>query len=74
LIHEVSAKAGGGFKSFTICDSISRPGESAIISTRHGEGAGVFTTTATLASSICGARRAESCRALRSSCIRYMPE
>src|ERR1035441_8993817 len=74
LIQEVSAIAEGGLRLSTMCDSISRPGALAIISTRHGDGAGVATATERLGSSIWGERRASRALASRPECVRYMPE
>src|SRR5688572_13065819 len=45
LIHDVSVIAGGSLKWNTRFDSISRPGSSAIISTRHGEANGALPIT-----------------------------
>ena len=46
LIHEVSAIFDGGLRFSTMFDSISRPGSSPIISTRHGLVKGVLVSTA----------------------------
>src|ERR1035437_4593501 len=57
-IQEVSAIFDGGFRLRTMLDSISRPGSSPIINTRHGLLNGVVATTATPGSSTRGDRSA----------------
>src|SRR5580692_643385 len=81
LIHDVSAIFEGGFRFSTIFDSISLPGSSAIMNTRHGLENGVAVSTATPcgsrspASLRWGERSAASVKPPKCGCLRrYMPE
>ena len=67
LIQEASAIADGGFRFTTMFDSTSRPGSSAIISTRHGDVAGACRMTETIHGSALGSMGHGRCGATGSS-------
>ena len=71
-IHDVSAIFDGGFRLSTMFDSISRPGSSPIISTRHGVVTGASASTAIPGLSMRGESSARKPKR-RSALRRYMP-
>src|SRR5271170_6183110 len=71
LIQDVSAMAEGGFRLPTMFDSISLPGSDPISSTRQGQLMGAEVCTASVVSSLRGARVEIMVRP--SSCCKYIP-